>query len=156
MDPTVAVSENLPHSPKSSKGLTSIIWYALITIAVLVGIIYLFRYINSRTSRKTQKAVAQQVSQIHKKRDIKGGLIKALKLNFSSSKYYEDINVYMNQAEKAKTTELTYQNYVKAFSFASKAYSQSKDPKQRVALLDFQDFLKAFPFFKEADAVVPK
>lgn len=156
LNPAVAVADKTAPSPKSSKHLSPVIWYTLITVAILVGIIYLYKTLSSKPVQQAEKAIVSQVTQIHEKRDLEKDLLGALKLNFSSSKYYENISVYMSQADKAKTTELAYQAYAKAFSFASKAYTESKKPELKATLLQFKDFLQVFPMYKEADAVIPK
>lgn len=158
MNPTVLVTENLPKIPKASKRILSFILILLVISAVVLGGVYLYKYLTSKPTQPSVKNIASSQTnlQAFKKKDLKGDLEKQLKLTFSSTKYYQDINLYMNLGSKANTTEQAYTNWLKAYNFVSKAYTDTKRAEYRTVLVQFREFLKAFPMYKDSEVVIPK
>lgn len=155
MDPSVVVANNLPVNPKSNKTILSLI--ILVAVVALIGGVWYFSSRQNQTVQKnTKTAAAQVISSIHKKRDIRGDLERQLKLTFSGTKYYESISLYMSLGSKAKTTAEAYANWLKAYSFVSKAYQDTKKSEYKAVLYQFRDFLKAFPMYKDSEVVIPK
>lgn len=127
----------------------------VITLAVLGVLGYLYY---SQPTTKSQKPVTRSSTATPKvqKRDIKNELNETIKANFGGTRYFKDIDAFIRLAEKSKTADEAYQNYLRAFKKINEAYKETKNPNYRSVLVQMKDFLKVFPSFKESDVVIPK
>lgn len=77
-----------------------------------------------------------------------------IKLVFDAKKYPTLIS-FATQALNEKDSNKRYSTYLKVFQEMTKAYNQTKDPKQKQVMVELRNYSAINPAYKESDWVMP-
>lgn len=105
------------------------------------------------------KTAATKAKKTTSQKTLEKKLVESVAKTSTASKTatakYQDIQKYIEAAQKEASLDRSYQYYVKAYSVIQAAYKDSQDGKYTTAMADLKKIMVRYPQYKQGDFPAP-